>query len=45
MTPEERRLLAEKANRIDRETLEQIAVFDPEHLNTSDPDTDSTENR
>ena len=38
LSPEERRRLAEKAQGLDRETLEQISVFDPDDLNNSDSD-------
>ena len=45
LSPEERRLLAEKAKGIDPETLRQISVFDPDDLRMSEPKSDSTENR
>ena len=45
LTPEERRLLAEKAERVDPETLNQISVLDPEDFNTANHEADSTENR
>ncbi|MDG2381609.1 MAG: hypothetical protein P8N76_08035 [Pirellulaceae bacterium] len=44
LTPEQRRLLAEKAKGLDPETIKQISVFDPEHLSLSDHDTDPAEN-
>jgi hypothetical protein len=45
LSPEARRRLAEKAQRIDPETFKQISVFDPEDLHMTDPGSDSTENR
>ena len=45
LTPDERRLLAEKASGIDHETLKQISVLDAEDLTSADLQADSTENR
>ena len=45
LTPEQRRLLAEKADGIDPETLKEISVFDPSEFRSSDHKTDSAENR
>ena len=45
LTAEDRRLLAEKAQGIDPETLKRISVFDPEELKMPDPESDSAENR
>lgn len=45
LTAEQRRLLAEKADGIDSETLKEITVFDPEEFRSSDHKTDSDENR
>ncbi len=45
LTPEQRRLLAEKADGIDPETLKEISVFDPKGFRSSDHKTDSAENR
>ena len=45
LTPEDRQRLAEKAARIDPETLRQICVFDPAELVGPDQESDSTENR
>ncbi len=45
LSPDQRRLLAEKARGIDPEILKQISVFDPEEFTTSPAENDSTENR
>lgn len=45
LTAEERRLLAEKAEGIDPETLQRISVFDFEGLTTTKPRTNSAETR
>jgi hypothetical protein len=45
LTPEEWRLLAEKAEGIDPDTLKQISVFDLEDLTPAEPQTDSAETR
>ena len=44
LSPEDRRMLAEKAKNIDLETLKQISVFDPESLKIPDSQSDSAEN-
>ena len=44
-TPEERRLLSEKATGIDPDTLKQISIIDPADLAERNHQTDSTENR
>ena len=45
LAAEDRRLLAEKARRIDPETLKQISVVDLDDLKSSALGTDSAENR
>ncbi len=45
LTPDERRLLAEKASRIDLQTLKQISVLNAEDLTSADLQVDSAENR
>ena len=45
LTPEDRQRLAEKAARIDPDTLRQICVFGPAKLVAPDQVPDSTENR
>ena len=45
LTAAERRLLAEKAEGIDPETLQRISVFDLEGLTPAEPPTDSAELR
>jgi len=45
LTPEERRLLAEKADGLDPDTLKQISVFDLEDLSPAEPRTESAEHR
>ncbi len=43
LSPDQKRLLAEKARGIDPEVLKQISIFDPEELKAWDSENNSTE--